>query len=431
MKMEAQLLKEMVHAFRGECKEIFEAIAQAPSGAVVASVEFEVRRRALACFGDVVGKALVCRDRSWERKESPTCRCGNRMRMVCRQAKTVLSVLGPLALRRRYYRCDRCGASRVPFDEEMGLNGTFTSGAQRLVSLCGSRSSFAEGARQLRELSGLQVSRETVRTKTLDVARQLHHQQRSGRMLGEQAPLGLQQTDRVYVTLDGTSVNTVEDGWREMKLGAIYDQSKQRKHYVASLARCGDFGRMLRRHAGRVGVWDAGEKIAAGDGAGWIWRQIAVNFPSVDHEVLDYYHLAENIHKAAWTLYGDGSRRGRRWAGHKLKLVSRHGGQALIRWVDRTLKRQRSRTTRQALNNLLAYLKKHARRMQYPQLHAAGIDIGTGPLESACKNVIGQRLKGRGMRWKLCNVEVMARLRALLASTNAWDAFWDIRAQAA
>ena len=50
--------------------------------------------------------------------------------------------------------------------------------------------------------------------------------------------------------------------------------------------------------------------------------------------------------------------------------------------------------------------------------------IGTGPQESACKNVIGRRLKGSGMRWTTANAEAMAHLRALMYSTGSWDAFW-------
>ena len=41
------------------------------------------------------------------------------------------------------------------------------------------------------------------------------------------------------------------------------------------------------------------------------------------------------------------------------------------------------------------------------------MDIGSGPVESACRHVVGKRLKGGGMRWRTGNAEVMLRLRAL------------------
>jgi hypothetical protein len=37
--------------------------------------------------------------------------------------------------------------------------------------------------------------------------------------------------------------------------------------------------------------------------------------------------------------------------------------------------------------------------MDYPRYRSKGWQIGSGPVESACKTVVGQRLKGPGMRW--------------------------------
>jgi len=147
--------------------------------------------------------------------------------------------------------------------------------------------------------------------------------------------------------------------------------------------------------------------------------------------VLDYYHLSENIYKAAWAIYGEDSDRGRRWACEKLRQVSGRGGPHLIRSLRASVARQHSRAARTAVKSVLTYVEKHATRMAYPQLKEHGIDIGTGPLESACKNVVGARLKARGMRWRVKHVEALGRLRALQASYRAWDAFWADRAAAA
>ena len=37
--------------------------------------------------------------------------------------------------------------------------------------------------------------------------------------------------------------------------------------------------------------------------------------------------------------------------------------------------------------------------MDYPRYLANGWQIGSGPVESACKTVVANRLKGSGMRW--------------------------------
>jgi hypothetical protein len=63
--------------------------------------------------------------------------------------------------------------------------------------------------------------------------------------------------------------------------------------------------------------------------------------------------------------------------------------------------------------------------MDYPGYRAKGWQIGSGPVESACKAVVGQRLKGSGMRWGEDGADAVCHLRALFRSeASQWDAFW-------
>lgn len=421
-----EFLKEMVAAFRQDCNEILDGVELAEEGRVIGEVEFEVRRKALRRYGQVLQQAVKLRAKAWKRKSAPLCSCGRKMRMARRMPKTVLSILGELRFERRHYYCDECGASRWPFDEEMGISGGFTDGAVRLMTRAGTRESFAEACRSLREFAEIKVSHHTIRRITEGVAHDLVAEQGAGRLQGEESSVSFDRDDRAYVTMDGTSVNTL-DGWREVKLGALYDQSKAKQHYAATLEPAAAFGLMVRRHAMGLRFGRAGEKVAGGDGSEWIWNQMRLNFPAVAYEFLDFYHLSENVYRAAWAIYGEGSKVGERWAKAKLHLAKHEGGERLLKTLKRTRRRQKKRTVRRALDDLLRYGQKHVGRMAYPELRERGIDIGTGAQESACKNVIGRRLKGSGMRWAASNAEAMARLRALMYSTGGWDAFWSVR----
>jgi hypothetical protein len=63
--------------------------------------------------------------------------------------------------------------------------------------------------------------------------------------------------------------------------------------------------------------------------------------------------------------------------------------------------------------------------MDYPEYQRRGWQIGSGPVESACKTVIGQRMKGGGMRWGPYGSDGVAHLRAVFRSDPAhWAAFW-------
>ena len=63
--------------------------------------------------------------------------------------------------------------------------------------------------------------------------------------------------------------------------------------------------------------------------------------------------------------------------------------------------------------------------MDYPAYVAKGWAIGSGPIEAACKMVVGQRMKGSGMRWGADGADAVCHLRALFKSGDRqWDAYW-------
>jgi hypothetical protein len=88
-----------------------------------------------------------------------------------------------------------------------------------------------------------------------------------------------------------------------------------------------------------------------------------------------------------------------------------------------------TREAKQGLAEQLQYLENHLHRMDYPTYVAQGWQIGSGPVESASKRVVGQRLKGSGMRLHEDGSDTICHLRALFLSTDdQWYAFWSSRA---
>src|SRR5947209_8284749 len=77
--------------------------------------------------------------------------------------------------------------------------------------------------------------------------------------------------------------------------------------------------------------------------------------------------------------------------------------------------------------DLRNHVWKNRHRTEYPTYRSRGWDIGSGPTEAGCK-VIGQRVKGTGMRWLQESSLEVAVLKALYASgMGLWDAFWKHR----
>ena len=79
----------------------------------------------------------------------------------------------------------------------------------------------------------------------------------------------------------------------------------------------------------------------------------------------------------------------------------------------------------EAAEELIGYLENNAHRMEYPEYLAKGWSIGSGAVESACKTVVGQRLKLAGMHWGEDGAHAVCHLRALYRSEKGqWEAFW-------
>ena len=77
---------------------------------------------------------------------------------------------------------------------------------------------------------------------------------------------------------------------------------------------------------------------------------------------------------------------------------------------------------------VVTYLENNVHRTDYPTYLAKGWMIGSGAVESACKTIVGQRLKQAGMRWREYGTDSMCQLRALFKSEpSQWQAFWQRR----
>jgi hypothetical protein len=93
-----------------------------------------------------------------------------------------------------------------------------------------------------------------------------------------------------------------------------------------------------------------------------------------------------------------------------------------LRAID--LPARASAEVREELRKLIGYFENNRHRTNYPSYRQKGWDIGSGPTEAGCK-IIGERLKGSGMRWVEDGAATVAALRALYVSGgNLWDGFW-------
>jgi hypothetical protein len=162
------------------------------------------------------------------------------------------------------------------------------------------------------------------------------------------------------------------------------------------------------------------------DGSEHIWRLQERYFP--DAEVcIDWYHVVEKLWEAGTCLFKEGTSELKTWV-YEQKRRLRAG---FILSLIADLKQAHSRISktgpgnkarRQRLVKIIAYLDAHAHRMRFRELRDDDLDIGTGVVEGAVRNLIGLRLDGPGMRWSRDRAEMILHLRCILLNEQ-WDDF--------
>jgi hypothetical protein len=406
-----------------------------------------------------------------------------------RDEHTVLTVNGRVTLFRRRWSAPRTG-SVTPLDALLDLaEASITVGAREMACrLNKDASNFDKAAANLARAAQLRLSGEFLRQIVEAEGRAVLKAQQSGALTipwtaadcvvpededaaaadagppapaaaGPATPAPARQT-RVYLGADGVKVSLLTDAekqarrqkvkqkrrrrgkkcrplpkakrgadqrYKEFKIVTYYDDAQKHRHVSVTKGDHQAAGALMRRDAGRIRLDTADDKVAVVDGADWIRNQIKGQSLPLDVIELDFYHLADNVHKARRVVYGEDAAGatdtpGQRWAAGVLH-VAKHEGYAALRdhlvaWkaVLRGLKK------RQAAEALIGYVTDRREMVAYPEYLAAGRQIGSGPTESMCKTTT-KRLKGVGMRWDGDNAEALMALDALDQS-GEWKQYW-------
>jgi hypothetical protein len=169
---------------------------------------------------------------------------------------------------------------------------------------------------------------------------------------------------------------------------------------------------------------EADRQVALTDGGNGLEEFLRIHFPLAER-ILDFWHAAGHVAEFA-DLYagGDPARKKTltdRWVGR----MRDKGGPALLKTIAALDLAGHGEAVAERRRKLVNYMTDNAHRMDYPTYLARGWHIGSGPVEAACKSVVGGRLKGAGMRWSEPGADSVCRLRALLkGEPGQWEAFW-------
>jgi hypothetical protein len=357
------------------------------------------------------------------------CPCGHIARYQRQRPATVTTVLGPITVVRPYYLCRRCGHGHHPLDAQLQLcAGSRSAGLDELLALLGATlDSFAQAAAVLERLTLVHLSPNTVRdsTEALGGVLVAHQAAQAAAAAAGQTPAttATPVAERLYITMDGVLAHLHERGWSEIKVGCCYqtrskaqrqcsDTGEIRAHslsYVSAAVEAETFGWHLWQEAARRGVAEVHEVVVVGDGAHWIWNLAATHLPGAT-EIVDWYHASQYVWTAATAIWGSAEAAREAWA--HCQLAALWDGQ--VELVLAALEAERE--AGEAVTAAISYYTTHRQRMNYPVYRARGLQIGSGSVESACKQVVSARLKQAGMIWDVAGAAAVAAVRAWLKS---------------
>lgn len=244
--------------------------------------------------------------------------------------------------------------------------------------------------------------------------------------------------DRMGVGMDGAMVNIRKEGWKEFKVGAVYEIEERptrdaitgewthvacavNNSYVAHLGEAQAFGPLIWSEAQSRGWEDARDTQTIGDGATWIWNLANEYFP-LSLRTLDWYHGSEYLHTAARLLFPASTAATTRWFNRMETMLFQGQAETIADAISDKVAATSS-LANDELSAAVTYFQNNHKRMQYLEFRENGFPIGSGMVESAAKQ-FKARFTGPGMRWARLGLQRLIPIRAAVLS-HAFDHLWD------
>ncbi len=319
-----------------------------------------------------------------------------------------------------------------------------TAGLASLLGIAGVETSFEKASQLVQRFLLVEVSENTVRKETqrlgqLQAQRETTWIQESQdtEVYRERHRTGTERPKRIYGSMDGAHV-PMEGEWRELKVGCWYEVEPVPAQRITTgrRARAGEVEALRAKNiayyadmlpADRFGdlLWATGcqrdadlaeEIVFVADAAAWIWKLIATFYPDAV-QIVDWYHALEYLKQLAQQAFGDNQPAHKVWLEEVKKELWEGRVDAVLyacrEWPDHP---QAGKAAKEAIT----YYTNNRERLDYARFRQAGYMIGSGTVESGCKQIVSQRLKRSGARWTEEGAIATAKARCAWLS-NQWD----------
>jgi hypothetical protein len=232
------------------------------------------------------------------------------------------------------------------------------------------------------------------------------------------------------------------EDWRDMKVGCWYQaeavplsrqSSRQRQkaqregtvfrttqhQYYCDIAHVDPFGKLVWATGCQVSADLVAELIFVCDGAAWIWDLVEQYYPHAV-QIVDWYHAEDRLKRVADALFASSTQR-QAWLAPVVESLWQGQIEEVI------LACQPFAKTHDEAKQAVTYFSNNSHRMRYDVFRTQGYLIGSGTIESGCKQIVTQRLKRSGAQWIVQGAVLTAKARAAWLSGD-WHTLCQKRA---
>jgi hypothetical protein len=406
----------------------------------IAKIEGTMREMLRDIGARCLGIYLTQQDDVYPKSKIP-CSCGDQAVYRERREVKIISVFGWVSYRRAYYLCSSCQKGQAPLDGSLGLEpGKVSAGLAPLLALAGIQTSFGESSQLVEQFMLVEVSENTVRKETqsfgqlqMRLETEWKAESQDPEVYRERHRTVEERPKRLYGTLDGAHA-PLKSEWREMKVGAWFETeavprdripaqrrtrvgetgSQRAKNitYYCDIQEAREFGDLVWAMGCRRNADLAKELVFLGDGAAWIWK-IADRYYPHAVQIVDWHHAEEYLERLAEAAFEGQQTQAKQW----LEQARTDLWEGRVMDVIVTCRAyEHHPQAQEAAQKAISYYTNNQERMDYARYRKDGYVIGSGTVESGCKQIVTQRLKRSGARWLEEGARRTAKARAVWLS---------------
>lgn len=338
---------------------------------------------------------------------------------------------GTITIGRRRGYCKRCRKWRFPADTALGLEESagYSPRVQEMAALLASKMPVNEASAVLEHLTGVKLPRATLDRearrqgeRARKVRRQEDEQASQGTTKPVQSELVLEPYQMI-IQLDAWNIRE-RDQWGKTQSLRQNGQEPERWHwvytgtcfrldhrgttaggrpvitergFVATREGIDGLREQLYAEAIRRGLGQAAGVLVIGDGAVWIWRLADDRFKDA-RQRLDFYHAVQHLAAVGRALFGEDQAKLKGWLRPLVQQLKNQSAVKVVEQLEEILVQMPSGAAAQAVQKEVNYFHEHQDRMDYRSGRRRGEPIGSGAIESTCRQT-QCRFKRPGQYW--------------------------------